>query len=348
MHLSSPSDLVIDAHALEYTYSDGTKAVRGVDLQVARGEIFGFLGPNGAGKSTTVRMLTTLLRPTGGSATVAGFDVAREPGRVRKCIGVALQEAGLNGMSSGFELLEMHARLHGMSRAHARSRAHELLEIVQLTDAADRRAVRYSGGMKRRLDLAIALVHRPRVLFLDEPTTGLDPTSRFVIWDQVRRLRTEEGTTVLLTTQYLDEADQLADRIAIIDDGVIVSEGTPEALKREVGADIVRVELAGGRMTDSSDNSISPGRERTDVVMAAALSVAGTASAAIIDNELIVRTSDGAVLAAPLLAALSAADVRVARVQVEQPTLDDVFLAVTNAAPRTRAEREQLEEQSHA
>jgi len=244
MQSTPPTDLVIDAHALEYTYSDGTKAVRGVDLHVARGEIFGFLGPNGAGKSTTVRMLTTLLRPTGGRATVAGFDVTRHPGRVRKCIGVALQEAGLNGMSSGFELLEMHARLHGMRRAHARARARELLEIVQLTDAADRRAVRYSGGMKRRLDLAIALVHRPRVLFLDEPTTGLDPASRYVIWEEVRRLRKEEGTTVLLTTQYLDEADQLADRIAIIDDGVIVTEGTPEALKREVGADVVHVELA--------------------------------------------------------------------------------------------------------
>ena len=322
MHPSRHRERVIDAQALEFTYADGTRAVRGVDLHVDRGEIFGFLGPNGAGKSTTVRMLTTLLRPTAGRATVAGFDVAREPGRVRECIGVALQEAGLNGMSTGFELLEMHARLHGIGRAKARARAQELLEIVQLDDAADRRAVRYSGGMKRRLDLAIALVHRPRVLFLDEPTTGLDPSSRFVIWDQVRRLRAEANTTVLLTTQYLDEADQLADRIAIIDGGLIVSEGAPDELKRQVGADIVRVVLAGGSSDSATDH------ER---IVAAARAVDGVSNASVTDGVLDARTTDGAALAPRLLGALAALGVTAERVSVEQPTLDDVFLAVTGA-----------------
>ncbi len=214
-----------------FTGRSGTvEAVRGVDLDVHHGEIFGFLGPNGAGKSTTVRMLTTLTGITGGTATVAGVDVGSDPDGVRRKIGVALQEAGLDPRQTGREILVLQARLFGLSRAEAGKRAEELLELVDLADAADRLTKGYSGGMKRRLDLASALVHRPDVLFLDEPTTGLDPASRVVVWDEVRRIN-ELGTTVFLTTQYLEEADQLCGRLAIIDDGKIVTAGTPAELK---------------------------------------------------------------------------------------------------------------------
>jgi ABC-2 type transport system ATP-binding protein len=208
-------------------------AVRGVDLAVHPREIFGFLGPNGAGKSTTVRMLTTLTGITAGTATVAGVDVASDPDEVRRRIGVALQEAGLDLRQTGRELLVLQARLFGMTRAEAAGRAEELLELVDLVEAADRLIKGYSGGMRRRLDLASALVHRPDVLFLDEPTTGLDPASRLVVWDEVRRIN-EQGTTVFLTTQYLEEADALCGRLAIIDDGRIVTEGTPAALKADL------------------------------------------------------------------------------------------------------------------
>jgi ABC-2 type transport system ATP-binding protein len=226
----------VEAQGLVKTYRSraGTvEAVRGVDLRVASGEVFGFLGPNGAGKSTTVRMLTTLLSITAGTARVAGRDVAREPDAVRHRIGVALQEAGLDARQTGRELLVLQARLFDLSAREAETRAVDLLELVELTDAADRPIKGYSGGMKRRLDLASALVHEPEVLFLDEPTTGLDPSSRLTVWDEVRRIN-DRGTTVFLTTQYLEEADQLCDRLAIIDGGRIVREGTPSYLKTEL------------------------------------------------------------------------------------------------------------------
>jgi len=229
-------DRAVEADGLVKTYSsrkDTVEAVRGVDLRVETGEVFGFLGPNGAGKSTTVKMLTTLLTITAGSARVAGLDVAREPDAVRRRIGVALQEAGLDPRQTGRELLELQGRLFDLSAADAAAKAVELLDLVELTEAADRPIKGYSGGMKRRLDLASALVHQPDVLFLDEPTTGLDPASRLTVWDEVRRIN-ERGTTVFLTTQYLEEADQLCDRLAIIDDGRIVREGTPEGLKAEL------------------------------------------------------------------------------------------------------------------
>ena len=228
--------LAVEATGLTKTYrgrSGTVDAVRGVDLRVGAGEVFGFLGPNGAGKSTTVRMLTTLMTITSGSARVAGIDVMAEPDAARRRIGVALQEAGLDPRQTGRELLVLQARLFGSSKAQAALRAQELLELVELVDAADRRIKGYSGGMKRRLDLASALVHEPEVLFLDEPTTGLDPASRLTVWDEVRRINAR-GTTVFLTTQYLEEADQLCDRLAIIDDGLIVREGTPRELKDQV------------------------------------------------------------------------------------------------------------------
>ena len=230
------ADVAVHAEGLVKTYSSRSEeieAVRGVDLRVDAGEIFGFLGPNGAGKSTTVRMLTTLLSITAGSAQVAGVDVAEHPDEVRRRIGVALQEAGLDPRQTGRELLVLQARLFGLSPSEAAARAVDLLELVELGDAADRRIKGYSGGMKRRLDLASALVHRPDVLFLDEPTTGLDPASRLTVWDEVRRIN-ERGTTVFLTTQYLEEADALCDRLAIIDDGRIVREGTPAQLKADL------------------------------------------------------------------------------------------------------------------
>ena len=226
----------VQAEALVKHYRSRTgvvEAVRGVDLRIEAGEIFGFLGPNGAGKSTTVRMLTTLLSLTAGTARVAGLDVAREPDAVRRRIGVALQEAGLDPRQTGRELLVLQGRLFDLSAPAAAVRAEELLALVELGEAADRRINSYSGGMKRRLDLASALVHEPEVLFLDEPTTGLDPASRLTVWDEVRRIN-RRGTTVFLTTQYLEEADQLCDRLAIIDGGRIVREGTPAQLKADL------------------------------------------------------------------------------------------------------------------
>jgi ABC-2 type transport system ATP-binding protein len=241
---TSRAAVAVEAEGLVKTYRSraGTvQAVRGVDLRVDAGEVFGFLGPNGAGKSTTVRMLTTLLSITSGSARVAGLDVASEPDAVRRRIGVALQEAGLDARQTGRELLVLQGRLFDLTAREAAARAVDLLELVELTEAADRPIKGYSGGMKRRLDLASALMHEPEVLFLDEPTTGLDPGSRLTVWEEVRRIN-ERGTTLFLTTQYLEEADQLCDRLAIIDDGRIVRDGTPARLKAElrerVGRDV--------------------------------------------------------------------------------------------------------------
>ena len=236
MYRTSDKGAAVHAAGLVKRYegrNGGIEAVRGVNLTVEAGEVFGFLGPNGAGKSTTVKMLTTLLSITSGSAQVAGVDVAGDPDEVRRRIGVALQEAGLDPRQTGRELLVLQARLFGLTPEEASARTEDLLALVELEDAADRRIKGYSGGMKRRLDLASALVHEPEVLFLDEPTTGLDPASRLTVWEEVRRIN-ERGTTVFLTTQYLEEADQLCDRLAIIDDGCIVREGTPVQLKADL------------------------------------------------------------------------------------------------------------------
>jgi ABC-2 type transport system ATP-binding protein len=292
----------------------GIKAVQGIDLAVAPGEVYGFLGPNGAGKTTTVRMLVTLLRPTGGHATIAGFDVAKEPGEVRKRIGVALQEAALDLLMTGRELMELQATLHGIARRTVAPRAAELIERVGLSNAAERRVGTYSGGMRRRLDLAMALIHSPEVLFLDEPTTGLDPTSRTTLWEEVRRLR-DEGTTVFLTTQYLEEADVLADRVGIIDAGRLVAEGTPAALKAEVGSPHLDITLLGDAPdADAAGRAVAPFGQLTPPAPGVTVSL---------------RVADGAAAIAPVVRALDEAGFAVEGIELVRPTLDDVFAEKT-------------------
>ncbi|MBA3328291.1 MAG: ATP-binding cassette domain-containing protein, partial [Solirubrobacterales bacterium] len=248
----------IEVAGLVREFKGGVRAVDGIDLRVEPGEIYGFLGPNGAGKSTTVKVLTTLLPPTAGTATVAGFDVARQGAQVRAAIGAALQEVALDPILTGREHVRLQAGLQGIPRAERGPRGDELLARVGLSDAADRRSSTYSGGMRRRLDLALALLHRPRILFLDEPTTGLDVQSRTSLWEEVARLARDEGTTVFLTTQYLEEADVLADRVGIIDRGAIVAEGTPAALKAEISRPTVEVVPADAGNCGAAREALAP------------------------------------------------------------------------------------------
>src|ERR671911_632449 len=302
--------LAIETQDLQRSFGE-VVAVAGVDLEVSEGEIYAFLGPNGAGKTTTVRMLTTLLRPSRGSARVAGHDVVADPAAVRRSIGVALQEAALDPLMTGRELIHLQATLHGLPRARGRELGDKLLERVGLTDAADRRVGTYSGGMRRRLDLASALVHEPRILFLDEPTTGLDPVSRKAIWEEVEKLN-REGTTVFLTTQYLEEADNLADRVGIIDEGRIVAEGTPSSLKAEVGRPHLEVVLADGRMDRAEEILRRFGRPLPAK-----------------DGAALVELEGGASGVAPVVRALDEAGLVVESLDLVQPTLDDVFVAKT-------------------
>jgi ABC-2 type transport system ATP-binding protein len=287
-------------------------AVQGIDLTVAPGEIYGFLGPNGAGKSTTVHMLTTLLPPTAGTATVAGFDVVKEGPKVRGAIGAALQEAALDPWLTGREHVRLPSALHGIGGKERTERGNDLLARVGLTQAADRKVQTYSGGMKRRLDLALALVHRPRILFLDEPTTGLDPQSRSALWTEVARLAREEGVTVFLTTQYLEEADVLANRVGIIDRGRIVAEGTPDELKAQFG----RPTIEAVPEQPEAIGALIAVLERFGVETQAAPGAAA------------VRL-DGKGGLAEVVRALDAANVQVANLQLHAPSLDDVFLAKT-------------------
>jgi ABC-2 type transport system ATP-binding protein len=307
----------VEVEQLVREFKGGIRAVDGLNLEVREGEIYGFLGPNGAGKTTVVRILTTLLRPTAGRARVAGHDVVGDGDAVRRAIGVALQEAAIDPLMTGRELLRMQGALHGLRGPEAQTRAAELLERVGLTEAGDRRVGGYSGGMRRRLDLALALVHRPHVLFLDEPTTGLDPTSRIALWREVSALH-EEGTTVFLTTQYLEEAEQLADRVGIIARGKLVAEGTPESLKARVGEPTVHVELADAESAGAARaaleglGTVEPPNERTP-------------------SRVALRTTAGKAAIAPVIRALDEHGVQVEFVEVETPTLDDVFVAVTGS-----------------
>ncbi len=301
----------IETRALERVFSGDVVAVAGVDLEVAEGEIYAFLGPNGAGKTTTVRMLTTLLRPTAGSAWVAGHDVVEDASAVRRSIGVALQEAALDPLMTGRELIQLQATLHGIPRAEGNRRATSLLSRVGLTQAADRRVGTYSGGMRRRVDLASALVHEPHVLFLDEPTTGLDPVSRKAIWEEVEGLN-REGTTVFLTTQYLEEADKLADRVGIIDDGKLVAGGTPTSLKAEVGHPHLEVVLADGTTERAADVLARFGKALPSR-----------------DGMAMVELEEGAAGVAPVVRALDDAGLLVERLDLVEPSLDDVFVEKT-------------------
>jgi ABC-2 type transport system ATP-binding protein len=303
----------IEVENLVREFRKGPRAVDGISLTVEPGEIYGFLGPNGAGKSTTVLMLTTLLPPTSGTARVAGYDIVKEGPQVRASIGAALQEAALDPLLTGREHLKLQGALHGLSRKERNRRGDELLERVGLTEAADRRVRGYSGGMKRRLDLALALVHEPDILFLDEPTTGLDPQSRSALWTEVSRLTRDEGVTVFLTTQYLEEADILADRVGIIDRGKLVAEDTPEALKAEIGRPSVEATPA-----NASDRG----------AVARVLSSFGEEIAAQ-PGVVAVRLNSGAHALANVVRALDRESLEVANLRLDAPTLDDVFLAKT-------------------
>jgi ABC-2 type transport system ATP-binding protein len=304
-------ELAIEASGLERRFGSFA-AVDHVDLAVRRGEIYGFLGPNGAGKSTTTRMLCTLTSLSGGRATVAGYDVARQPGQVRLRIGAALQSAALDIQQSGAELLRQQGRYYGLSQSDIDTRLDELRGLIDIGDALEQRIKTYSGGMKRRVDLAAALIHNPEVLFLDEPTTGLDPASRAKVWEEVQRLNQDLGMTIFLTTQYLEEADALADRVGIIDHGQIIAEGTPAELKRSIGADVVTV--------------------RVNNVAAAASTIAalpGVDSVEVRGDEILAATADGPGNVSPIAVALAGADIRVRSLTLREPTLDDVFLTLT-------------------
>ena len=301
----------IEVEELVREFKKGPRAVDGIDIRVEPGEIYGFLGPNGAGKSTTVLVLTTLLPPTSGTARVAGYDVVHEGPKVRSVIGAALQEAALDPLLTGRDHLRLQATLQGLSRGDRRERSDALLERVGLAEAADRKVRGYSGGMKRRLDLALALVHRPRILFLDEPTTGLDPQSRSALWDEVARLAREDGVTVFLTTQYLEEADLLADRVGIIDHGQIVAEGTPAALKAEIGRPSVHA---------------IPAQEQDKERLAEFLGRFGQPLTSA--KNVAVWLEDGYSLA-DVVRALDQQGLALADIELRAPTLDDVFFEKT-------------------
>jgi ABC-2 type transport system ATP-binding protein len=317
----------IEAEGLVRTFKGDIHAVDGIDLRVEPGEIYGFLGPNGAGKSTTVHMLTTLLPPTSGTARVAGFDIVKEGPKVRTAIGAALQEAALDNLLTGREHLKLQCALHGIPRAERRVRSQELLERVGLTLAADRKVGGYSGGMKRRLDLALALAHRPTILFLDEPTTGLDVQSRSALWSEVARLAREDGVTVFLTTQYLEEADALADRVGIIDHGHIVAEGTPAQLKAQIGRPTVEAIPADGATPEAIARILEQFGEPTG----------GSA------KGVAVRLEHGVGDLAGIVRALDAEGIKLENLALHAPSLDDVFLAKTGRSLEGSAEEEETE-----
>ncbi len=309
--MSSPA---ISAQSISRKFGD-VEAVKGVDLSINSGQIYGFLGPNGAGKSTTVKMLVTLLALHSGKAEVAGWDVMSHPTEVRMRIGVALQEAGLDPKQTGRELLTLQGRLYGLSRETIKRRVKEMESLIDIGDAMDRFIETYSGGMKRRIDLAAALLHNPKVLFLDEPTTGLDPNSRIKVWEQVRTINQTQDVTVFLTTQYLEEADQLADRVGIINQGTLVVEGTPSELKRSIGSDVIVAKITSG--IDAAKSAISV--------------ISNITSVEVYGTELSISTTNGAALISEVALALSSAGIKVEEITLRTPTLDDVFLTVTGS-----------------
>ena len=316
--------LAVEAKNLKKTFKTkqgNVEAVRDVSFKVNKGEIFGILGPNGAGKSTTILMLTTLLRITSGTAKINDLDVVKNDSEVRNKIGIALQDTGIDNLLTARELFYTTARLWGLSKSKSKDRTKEMLNLVGLTEAADRRVKTYSGGMKRRLDLGLSLVHKPEVLFLDEPTTGLDPGSRRVLWDEIKKLR-DEGVTIILTTQYLEEADELANRISIIDEGLVVAEGTPDELKSSIGGDVITLTFR----TDDDAIKAQTIIENSDIE----------------DNQIRVTVENGAEKIPNLLNQLVSKDINVQSVSANKPSLDDVFLKVTGY--RLEGEKTLIEE----
>jgi ABC-2 type transport system ATP-binding protein len=328
--VAQPRENGIVAHGLVRQFKKGPRAVDGIDLRVDPGEIYGFLGPNGAGKSTTVHMLTTLLPPTAGTATVAGYDIVTEGPEVRKVIGAALQEAALDPFLTGREHLRLQTAMHGITGEERRKRSDELLSRVGLTEAADRKVKGYSGGMKRRLDLALALVHRPRILFLDEPTTGLDIQSRTALWGEVGHLAKDDGVTVFLTTQYLEEADVLADRVGIIDHGKIVAEGTPEQLKAEIACSTVEAVPANGDQRGA---------------VASVLERFGQQTTGYGPGSVAVQLANSNGNLPEIVRALDAEGIVLSQLQIHEPTLDDVFLAKTGRHLEGAADEAEHEDQ---
>jgi ABC-2 type transport system ATP-binding protein len=308
----------IAASDVELTYADGTEAVRDVDLTVPRGEFFGFLGPNGAGKTTTIKILATLLKPTSGQVTVNGFDVQTEARRVRSSIGYMPQETSIDPELTARENLRFACESYGVPRGNRAERIDELLDLVDLAEVADKRADDFSGGMRKRLDAATSLVHRPPLVFLDEPTTGLDPKARNRLWEYFRRIN-DQGTTIFLTTQYLEEADQLCDRIGVIKRGEIVSEGSPAELKRRVGGEILDIEVAGG--DEARERAATVARESDIFESGAAIDTT--------EDGVSVTSERARSHGTDLLVALRDAEVTVTGFNVRAPTLDDVFLAIT-------------------
>ena len=316
--------LAVEAKNLKKTFKTkqgNVEAVRDVSFKVNKGEIFGILGPNGAGKSTTILMLTTLLRITSGTAKINDLDVVKNDSEVRNKIGIALQDTGIDNLLTARELFYTTARLWGLSKSKSKDRTEEMLNLVGLTEAADRRVKTYSGGMKRRLDLGLSLVHKPEVLFLDEPTTGLDPGSRRVLWDEIKKLR-DEGVTIILTTQYLEEADELANRISIIDEGLVVAEGTPDELKSSIGGDVITLTFR----TDDDAIKAQTIIENSDIE----------------NNQIRVTVENGAEKIPNLLNQLVSKDINVQSVSANKPSLDDVFLKVTGY--RLEGEKTLIEE----
>jgi ABC-2 type transport system ATP-binding protein len=307
---------IITVKDLVLVYGDGTKAVDNISFNVAEGEFFGFLGPNGAGKSTTIKVLTTLLRKTSGEIKVAGYDIAKDAAAIRKVIGVQSQETTVDGDLTGRENITLQGHFHQMKSDEIKSRVSELLSLVGLEEAAEKRARNYSGGMKKRLDLATALIHKPKLLFLDEPTTGLDPQSRAAIWTYLEKLNKEEEITIFLTTQYLEEADKLCKRLSIIDSGKIVASGSPLELKHEIGADSIRISLENCKKDSGKAKEII--KTMTDVTE-------------IMDSEecLTVFAKNAGLLIADIVRALDSSDIRLASVTFSSPSLDDVFMKHT-------------------
>lgn len=319
------SEIAIETRGIGRRFGD-VVAVDRIDLSIPRGEIYGFLGPNGAGKTTVVRMLITLLMPTEGGASVAGLDVVKDAGEIRLRIGAALQDAALDPKQTGRELLRLQGRLYGLSRREVDIRLAELSGLLDIGDAIDRFVGTYSGGMKRRLDLAAALIHNPEVIFLDEPTTGLDPISRNRVWDEVNRINSELGVTIFLTTQYLEEADTLAHRVGIINHGRLVVEGTPTELKRSMGSDIIIARVEG--CAESAREAVS--------------GLASVSETEVTGNEVVIQVSNGAASVSSVALALAEGRVPVEEITLRTPTLDDVFLHFTGARMDDEAEMEQV------